>query len=65
MERDRFADIFVELIDGLALGKNILADPAGAPCIAIIVDFHFDQHVSDISLSQRLKPNNLWTEDES
>jgi hypothetical protein len=54
MERDCFADTFVEFFYGLALGKNILVTAAGASHIAIIVDFHLDQHVRDIRRSPRL-----------
>jgi len=39
-----FADVLVEFVDGLTLGKDIFADSARTPKFTIIVYFDFDQH---------------------
>lgn len=35
-----FANVFVKLVDGLALREDVFPDPAGAPKITVVIDFH-------------------------
>lgn len=44
MAGNGFLDVFVQFIEGLALGEDIIADAAGAPVLSIEVSFDLNQY---------------------
>ena len=44
MDGHRFPDVFENFVYGFSLCKNILADAAGTPEIAVVIDLKFEQH---------------------
>jgi len=45
VKRYRFPDIFVKLVNCVAMGENILAYATSTPGFAIVVDLNLDKHV--------------------
>ena len=45
---DSFLDVAMELVQRSTLREYVLAQPAGAPVLAVEVGFHLDQHGSNI-----------------
>ena len=57
MECDGFADVFVEFVDGVGLGKHIFPNAARRPGFTVVVNFNLYEH-SGI-LSSKGVPDNL------
>ena len=50
MESDGFTNVFVEFVDGGALGENVFPDPTCTPGFAVVVELDFDKHAVILAL---------------
>lgn len=58
VECDSFPDIFIQLVHCLPLRENIVANAAGTPGFAVVVDLNLDKHV--VILALRCQQTNLF-----